>query len=68
MTKHSAEHLLRKLKEAGVNDPRVDLFVAVFDNDIESVKDALFRGADKSVTDAWLLQHYAEKLKELGLV
>jgi hypothetical protein len=51
----------RKIEAGGVDDPDVDVFIAVFEGDdsIDALKDALARGADPNVTDKQVLARYA---------
>lgn len=50
----------RQIKARGVDDPDVDMFIAVLEGDgsIDALKDALARGADPNISDTQLLQRY----------
>jgi hypothetical protein len=54
----------RHLKQKGVNDPNVDMFVAVFDDDTEALKASLEAGADTSVTDKQVLAAHEAELAD----
>lgn len=58
------ESQLRYLKEQGVKDPDIDLFIAVFDNNLDAVKLACDNGANVNVRDVELLEKYEDKLKD----
>ena len=47
-----------------VKDPDVELFYAVFKDDVELVKKALAKGADKTVTDMMLIRKYQTEYNE----
>lgn len=55
---HLLNHL-RVLQGAGVDDPDVDLFVAVLTRDLKALQSALLRGADPNITDGELLRRHA---------
>jgi hypothetical protein len=57
----------KHLKKKGVDDPNVDMFVAVFDNDTELLKGALAAGADRTVTDNQVLNGYQAELADFKL-
>lgn len=48
----------KQLQTNGVHDPDVDLFVAVFENNVEAVKAALKNGANVNVRDKQVLQRH----------
>jgi hypothetical protein len=52
------------LKRTGVVDPNVDMFVAIFDNDVEALKAALEAGADQSITDTQVLAAHEAELAD----
>lgn len=58
---------LAYLKSIGVEDPDIDLFIAVHQNDTTSLKSALDRGANMNVTDKQILSRHAEKLKQYAV-
>lgn len=58
------ESKLRYLKEQDVKDPDIDLFIAVFDNNLDAVKLACDNGANVNVRDVELLKKYEDKLKD----
>jgi hypothetical protein len=51
----------RQLKAGGVDDPDVDMFIAVLEGDdsIDALNDALARGADPNVTDKQVIARYS---------
>ena len=51
------------LKDHGVNDPDVDMFLALGASDREALQDAIDRGADINTTDTKVLGRYAPQLK-----
>lgn len=50
----------RQIKARGVDDPDVDMFIAVLEGDgsVDTLKDALARGADPNITDTQVLRRY----------
>jgi hypothetical protein len=62
----SREYLLKcamkALRDAGVDDPEVDLFDAVLRNDLPLLKSALRRGADPNVRDARVIRRHFKRL------
>ena len=54
---------LNYLKSTGIEDPNIDLFLAVIDGDVSRAEKALKAGADVHTTDTTLLQKYEEELK-----
>jgi hypothetical protein len=53
------------LKVRGQSDPDVDCFVAVFDNDVDLLKDALERGANPAASSGEVLSRHSEALKAI---
>jgi hypothetical protein len=53
---------LKHLKGKGIEDPNIDLFLAVLGRDSKEVQDALERGADPSITDGEILSKYKSYL------
>ncbi len=51
-------------EEKHIVDPDVELFYAVFKDDVELVKKALAKGADKTVTDRMLIRKYQTEYNE----
>jgi hypothetical protein len=49
---------LRLLKATGLDDPDLDLFLAVLDRNFDALNDALARGADVNITDAVIIMRY----------
>ncbi len=47
-----------------VKDPDVELFYAVFKDDVDLVEEALAKGADKTVTDMMLIKRYQAEYNE----
>jgi hypothetical protein len=60
------EWKFKHLKKKGVEDPNVDMFVAVFDDDVELLKSALAAGADRSITDNQVLGTYRDELADFN--
>ncbi|MET0545276.1 MAG: hypothetical protein ABWZ40_03105 [Caulobacterales bacterium] len=56
---------LRLLKQSGIEDPDIEMFLAVDANDTEALKAALDRGGNPNITDSALLARYAEQLTAL---
>jgi len=54
--------MLRELKRQGVQDPDIDFFLALDENDPDRVRDALAAGAHKYTTLNKVLTRYADKL------
>lgn len=54
--------LLHCLRDDQVQDPNVDLFIAVLENKVEDVKKALADGADPNKTDKEVIGHYSDLL------
>lgn len=52
----------RALQAAGVEDPDVDMFVAILTGEVDEVRDALDRGANQSLTDTEVLARYGDLL------
>jgi hypothetical protein len=50
----------RRIKASGVDDPDVDMFIAVLEGDgsVDDLKDALDRGANPSITDTEVLRRH----------
>ena len=65
-TAEATEAKFRHLQNKGVNDPNVDMFVAVFANDTEALKAALESGADTSIGDAQVLAGYKAELADFN--
>jgi hypothetical protein len=49
---------LKALRSQGIVDADIDLFIAVFENDVDQLKNALDRGANVNVTDTEVLSRY----------
>ena len=49
------------LKSQGVNDPDVDLFIAVFDDDVTAVEQALNEGGNPTTTKGEILRRYEDE-------
>ena len=65
----SVRKMLLYLKDKGIKDPNIDLFLGVMSpqedqNSVKQVKEALAAGADPSMTDGQLLAKYREELKD----
>lgn len=58
---------LQYLKDSGVVDPNIDLFLAVINNDTELLKIALEQGGDPNITDNDLLKKYEVQLRDFQL-
>ena len=56
--------ILRILKQRGVDDPDLNLMLAVLDGDISALKAAHAAGANVNVTDSELLARYADLLPD----
>jgi hypothetical protein len=54
------------LKDGGIRDPNIDMFIAVLEKDAEGLTKALAAGADPSVTDAQVLAAYSAELAAFG--
>ena len=56
---------LQFLKTLGIDDPNIDLFLAVIseESDVDAVRAALSAGADVKMTDRMLLHKYREQLQ-----
>ncbi len=56
---------LQYLKESGINDPNIDLFLVVTskEEDVDAARKALEAGADVTMTDRDLLNRYKDQLK-----
>lgn len=63
---NSFERKILFLKEKGITDPNIDLFLGILENKEDLVKSALDNGADPSLTDAQLIEKYKDELKEFG--
>jgi hypothetical protein len=62
----SPENFLKKLnylKNIGIEDPNVDMFIAVLEGNVPKLEAALASGADTSTTDSALAKKYANELK-----
>jgi hypothetical protein len=57
-----AAQLFEVLKDHGIDDPEVDLFLAVSKNDVNGVKSALDRGANANARDRDVLERYKDTL------
>ncbi|MEO0400583.1 MAG: hypothetical protein AAF224_14320 [Pseudomonadota bacterium] len=55
------------LKQLGVEDPNIDMFLAVEGNDTTLLQNALNNGADPSITDSAVLNKYDDKLRNFDL-
>ncbi len=58
---------LKHLKNKGIIDPNIDLFLAVSLKDTELVKNALEKGADPTMTDTQLINQYKKELSDFEL-
>jgi hypothetical protein len=66
---NSSENLLAKLtflKNKGINDPNIDMFIATITGEISILEKALEAGADPHITDAALLRKYENELEDFG--
>ena len=61
----SRRRMFQHLKAKGVNDPNVDLFLALIDDDAEALKAAIDAGADPNITDRQVLSAHAADLADL---
>lgn len=52
------------LKDKGIKDPNIDMFLAIFNSDESALKAALEAGADRSMTDTQLFDKYRNELKD----
>lgn len=50
--------LLHCLRNAGVRDPNVELFIAVLESETDHVERAITAGADVNMTDSQVVNHY----------
>ena len=57
---------LHQLRKLGVNDPDVDLFVAVMTDNLELAKQARERGANLNATLGQVFSKYKEQLRQLS--
>ncbi len=55
---------LRYLKNMGINDPEIDMFIAVMQGDEVLLTSALERGANPNITDAELIERYEKQLSD----
>lgn len=60
MTYHKFLHL----KDKGIKDPNIDMFLATFNSDVSALKAALEAGADPSMMDTQLFDKYRNELKD----
>lgn len=51
------------LKQNGIQDPDLDLFIGVFNNNENEVKEALDKGANVATTDLALIEKYKKQLE-----
>ena len=58
------EATIEALVESGIRDPNLNLFLGVFRNDTEMVKQAVAAGANVNITDTQVLNMYATTLQE----
>lgn len=49
---------LRALRDQGIKDPDVNLFIAVFEGNTEQLKQAIDQGANVNITDTELVARY----------
>lgn len=54
---------LKYLKELGIDDPNIDMFLAVISDNVSALESALKAGADPSTTDTALLNKYEDELR-----
>jgi len=59
-TSRSAMESLKELKDQGIEDPDIDLFLGVDANDLASVQKAVDAGANVNVTMEELLSRYKD--------
>lgn len=52
------EQLFRVLKDHGIDDPEVDLFLATFKSDLDSARSAIDRGANVNARDTEVLERH----------
>lgn len=58
--------ILTRLKNHGINDPNIDVFLAVTTGDKELLQKAIDAGADLSITDTRLINSYRSLLVEIA--
>ena len=58
-------NILRSLKQRGVEDPDLNLMLAVLDGDLSALKAAHAAGANVNITDTELLERYAHLLRDV---
>lgn len=58
--------LLKKLKEHGINDPTIDLFLAAMTGDTDLLIQAEKNGADTSKTDSQIVSYYHDLLEKIA--
>lgn len=61
---HWSEWLFRRLREAGVDDPAVDMWAAIYDHDTDALERAMQQGADPNETDASVIGRHSQLLRE----
>lgn len=50
--------LLGEIRSVNKDDPNVNLFMGVLDNDLEAVKNALDAGANVNITDGAVIEYH----------
>ena len=50
--------LLKGIRDSGVQDPNVNLFIGVLEDDLAAVKKALEQGANVNATDSEVLNYH----------
>ena len=58
------ERILRYLKEIGIDDPNIDLFLSVIEDDVDKARKALDNGANPNVTDYQIINRYQDYLRK----
>ena len=56
--------ILKYLKEKGIDDPNIDMFLAVEKGDTAALHKAVENGADVNITDSELIQKYQDYLRD----
>ncbi|HJP89842.1 MAG TPA: hypothetical protein VJ850_12475 [Candidatus Limnocylindrales bacterium] len=55
---------VRHLQKLGVNDPNVDMFVGLYDRNVDAVRAALEAGADVSLRDTQVIAQHEDELRD----
>ena len=51
-------HLLNAIRDEGIDNPNVELFIGVLENDVDKVKKALDDGANANITDSAVIEYH----------